>query len=257
MKTPISYYGGKQSMLKIILPLIPKHRIYVEPFFGGGAVFWAKERTTTEIINDYNGMVVNFYQQLKINFEHLKQKIDATTYSREVYKSAMFVYSHPYLHSDVHKAWAFWVCCIQGYSNKIGSWRGSSTRHKEAFLNFNKKAAFDVALSHRLDLTQIECVDAISLILSKDDTDAFFYIDPPYVDSNQGHYGGYMQEHFDALLSVLKNIKGKFLLSSYPNDGLSKCTIDNSWHSKAIDMQLSASNSKKRKVEMLTANYPI
>ena len=38
MKTPISYYGGKQSLLKHILPLIPKHKIYVEPFFGGGAV---------------------------------------------------------------------------------------------------------------------------------------------------------------------------------------------------------------------------
>lgn len=45
LSTPISYYGGKQSMLPHILPLIPKHEIYVEPFFGGGAVFWAKEPT--------------------------------------------------------------------------------------------------------------------------------------------------------------------------------------------------------------------
>ena len=42
MKTPISYYGGKQAMLKTILPLIPEHQIYCEPFFCGGAVFWAK-----------------------------------------------------------------------------------------------------------------------------------------------------------------------------------------------------------------------
>lgn len=40
MKTPISYYGGKQSMLTTILPLIPEHSIYVEPFFGGEAVFF-------------------------------------------------------------------------------------------------------------------------------------------------------------------------------------------------------------------------
>lgn len=33
MKTPITYYGGKQKMLKIILPMIPEHDIYVEPFF--------------------------------------------------------------------------------------------------------------------------------------------------------------------------------------------------------------------------------
>jgi DNA adenine methylase len=35
MKTPITYYGGKQKMLKYILPLIPEHSIYTEAFFWG------------------------------------------------------------------------------------------------------------------------------------------------------------------------------------------------------------------------------
>jgi len=39
MRTPITYYGGKQKLSKLIVSLIPKHRMYVEPFFGGGAVF--------------------------------------------------------------------------------------------------------------------------------------------------------------------------------------------------------------------------
>jgi len=38
MKTPISYYGGKQALLKHILPLIPKHKLYTEAFCGGAAV---------------------------------------------------------------------------------------------------------------------------------------------------------------------------------------------------------------------------
>lgn len=38
MRTPISYYGGKQTMLKHILPLIPPHHIYTEAFCGGAAV---------------------------------------------------------------------------------------------------------------------------------------------------------------------------------------------------------------------------
>ena len=42
MKTPITYYGGKQTLLKYLLPLIPQHKLYCEPFFGGGAVFFAK-----------------------------------------------------------------------------------------------------------------------------------------------------------------------------------------------------------------------
>lgn len=42
MKTPLTYYGGKQKLAARIVTLIPEHRIYVEPFVGGGAVFFAK-----------------------------------------------------------------------------------------------------------------------------------------------------------------------------------------------------------------------
>ncbi|HEU0226619.1 MAG TPA: hypothetical protein VFQ86_02690 [Arachidicoccus soli] len=67
-----------------------------------------------------------------------------------------------------------------------------------------------------------------------------------------------MQSHFDALLNALASLKGKFLLSSYPNARLAELTAKMGWFSKPIDMSLSASNTAgKRKVEMLTANYEI
>jgi DNA adenine methylase len=258
MKTPISYYGGKQSMLKYIIPLIPTHKIYIEPFFGGGAVFWAKEVTKAEIINDYNGMVSNFYSQLKNNYEELKKAIDRTPYCRDSYVHAMVVYKNAFLFNNVTKAWAFWVGTIQGFSNQIGSWRSSQPRHKEALLNFNKKLLINIDSSKRLELVQIENMDAIKLILAKDTLDTFYYIDPPYVNAAQGHYAGYTQEHFNNLLESLTKIKGKFLLSSYPNAMLDKYRKSNKWFSKDIDMQLSASRDKsKRKIECLTSNYPI
>ena len=60
MKTPISYYGGKQTLAKTILALIPEHRLYCEPFAGGAAVFFAKTPSKVEIINDTNGELINF-----------------------------------------------------------------------------------------------------------------------------------------------------------------------------------------------------
>ena len=258
MKTPISYYGGKQNMLDIILPLLPAHKVYVEPFFGGGAVFWGKEPVRAEIINDKNGMVVNFYEQIKTNFEELKMKIDATPYSRNVYRKAMVIYEYPYLFSPLIRAWAFWVCTIQGFSNQIGSWRATQPRCKESLLNHNKKELFSKEMADRLSLVQIENMDAVYLIDRLDTSDTFFYVDPPYVGANQGHYGGYTQEHFELLLNCLSKIKGKFLLSSYPNESLSLYKEKYGWYMKMYDMALSASNSKrKRKIEVLTANYII
>lgn len=88
MKTPISYYGGKQSLVKDILPLFPEHKIYVEPFFGGGAVYWSKEPVQCEIVNDVNMNIVNFYEVLKHSYFDLRKKVEATLHSRETYKKS-------------------------------------------------------------------------------------------------------------------------------------------------------------------------
>jgi len=258
MKTPISYYGGKQSMLKHILPLIPEHEIYVEPFFGGGAVFFSKEVSKVEIINDYNANVANFYYQLKTNFKELQKMIEATPYCRDTYKNAMVVYNHPYIFKPVVRAWAFWVGTVQGFSNKIGSWRSATNDGKESRLLNNKKLAFTEALQGRLSCVQIDNKDALEVIKKHDTADTFFYLDPPYVGTNQGHYGGYTQEHFHNLLELLTKLKGKWLLSSFPNEELEQFRAKYGWFSADKNMHLSASQkSNKRKIEALTANFPI
>ncbi len=255
MKTPISYYGGKQSMLKNILPLIPEHRVYCELFFGGGAVFWAKEPAQVEVINDNNGMVVNFFEQLKTNFENVKKMIDATPFGRQVYAKAMVVYQNPYIFEPAVKAWAFWVCTIQGFGNKIGSWRSSQTTSREATLIDNKRQLLTREYAERLRFVQIEQCDAVKLIEKLDTLDTFFYAEPPYVNSLQGHYGGYTQEHFNVLLNALSNIKGKFLLSSYPNVELDHYRKKNNWQNNDVKMNIGVSRTKRQKIECLTYNY--
>lgn len=76
MKTPISYYGGKQTMLKYILPLIPSHKLYTEAFCGGAAVLFAKRPADGEIINDIDMDITNFYWMAKAYYHDLKQEIE-------------------------------------------------------------------------------------------------------------------------------------------------------------------------------------
>jgi len=251
MKTPISYYGGKQSMLKHILPMIPEHRVYVEPFFGGGAVYFAKEPAKVEIINDHNAMVVNFFEQIKSNFDELKKMIDATPYSRTVYKKAMTIYEVPVIFSPKYRAWAFWVVTLQGFANQIGSWHSSNKHGKEAGNIANRRLAFTRELADRMSRTQIEQKDAVALIKSLDSPETFYYIDPPYVGAHQGHYGGYTQEHFNLLLDTLSKLKGKFILSSYPNPILDKYRREFVWYSNDIKVR----KSGKSKIEALTINF--
>lgn len=259
MKTPITYYGGKVSMLPHILPLIPQHTIYCEPFFGGGAVFWAKEPAEVEVINDLNNQVINFYKVLKTDFNNLKTLIDGTLHSRATYKTAMAIYQMPQFFTEVQQAWAFYVLTNQGFACMIGSWGFGKTKAKvRAFRN--KKLRFTHDLAERLENVQLESNDAIKVIESRDTLNTFHYIDPPYIGADQGHYSGYTESDFIALLNTLEKVKGKFLLSMYESDILTEYAKRNGWYMKSFDMPKTANNAtgkRKRKTEVLTANYEI
>lgn len=261
LKTPITYYGGKLNLLKEILPLIPEHRIYTEAFFGGGAVFFAKSPSEAEVINDTNNLAINFYEVIKTDFDALKKKIEATLFSRATYTVALSIYRMPHLFNKLQQAWAFYVGTNMGFSCQIGSW-GYDKYSKRVKAFQNKKLAFDESVYKRLENTQVENIDACKVIQNRDTDDAFHYVDPPYVDSNQGHYGGYTENNYKELLETLSNIKGKFLLSSYPSGILEQYTKRNGWHTKIFDKPLSARKAVKgkprgRKVEVLTANYTL
>ncbi len=261
LKTPISYYGGKQNMVSAILPLIPKHRIYTEAFFGGGAIFFAKPPSEAEVINDTNNMVMNFFEQTKTNFKSLKAKIENTLFSRATYTVALTMYRMPHLFGKLQLACAFYIATNMGFSSSIGSW--GYDKYSKRLKSFqNRKMAFDESICQRLQGAQIECNDACKVIQSRDTVDTFHYVDPPYINSDQGHYGGYTEEDYKRLLDCLSKVKGKFLLSSYPSDILSEYTKRNGWHTLVFDKPLSAGKAtsekgRNRKIEVLTANYAL
>src|SRR5262249_17923182 len=59
---PIPYIGGKNKIAKAIIKFFPKHQTYVEPFAGGAQVFFHKEPSKVEVLNDLYGEVVNFFR---------------------------------------------------------------------------------------------------------------------------------------------------------------------------------------------------
>jgi DNA adenine methylase len=259
MKTPITYYGGKQKLAKVILSLIPEHICYVEPFFGGGAIFFAKEPSQAECINDINGFVINFYKVLKQNYNELKKMLDITLDSRQQYNEARNIYDNPNEYNDIEKAWAFWVLSQLSYcSSLLKGWGFERKTNNKVLSIKNKIDNFIEIYSDRLRLTQIECNDAIKVINNFDSEDTFFYLDPPYYNADMGPYKGYTIDDYKILLETIMGIKGKFLLSSYPSQILEEYKTINKWNQLEINKNLDMSSNlkeRKRKTEVLTKNY--
>lgn len=263
MKPPMTYYGGKQNLVPLILPLIPEHQIYVEPFFGGGAVFFAKEPAPVEVINDTDREIVNFYRMCQLHFDDLEAEIQASLHSRSLHQDARIIRSAPHLFSDLKRAWALWVLATQSFAKDLnGGWIFSKSKTSIVTRLNRKKEAFTHAIAERLKGVEIECWDALKMIRARDTATSFFYVDPPYFNANMGHYGGYTEQDFENLLKLLSGIKGKFLLSSYPSSILEQYTQANGWHRICKQQTVSATKKttvapRKQKTEVLTANYPL
>lgn len=260
MNTPITYYGGKQKLVKTILPMIPEHTTYTEAFIGGGAVFFAKPKSEIEVINDTNKSLVTFYRVTQTDFTSLEKEVRITLHSRSAHKDALVIYNAPHLFNDVKQAWAVWTLSTQSFSAMLGGTWGYDLKKRTTSKKIkNKRESFTEEYAIRLQDVQIECTDALRIIESRDSVNTFHYVDPPYVNSNCGHYDGYTWEDFEMLLKKLSGIKGKFLLSSYPSDMLDEFTKKYGWSQKTISMDVTVNNknSRKKKTEVLTYNYII
>ena len=233
--------------------MIPPHRQYNEPFFGGGAVFFAKKPSEVEFINDINGEMVNFYKVLKRRFEELKSEIDVTLHSEFQHQQARGIYANPLQYDDVIRAWAVWMLSKQSYSSILGNtWSVKIDSNKAKSIQAAKEA-FTVTYARRLEHTSIFARDAINVIVSTDTPTTFRYVDPPYYNADMGHYGGYTEMDFKNLLNTLSNVQGKFLLSSYPSDLLRESVSAHGWRMREIEMHRSAGGGTK--TEVLTWNY--
>lgn len=253
MKTPITYWGGKQQLIPRLLPLIPSHTQYDEPFFGGGALYFAKKPSPVEFINDMNGEMVNFYRVLKLKFAELKTEVDCTLHSEYLHQKAQGIYNEPLTADDVLRAWAVWMLSHQSvYSILTNSWSVSIDKNKARQVQWTKEN-FTIAYARRLERTSIFCRDAVDVIRSTDRPTTFHYIDPPYFNADMGHYAGYSLRDFKDLLNALETVQGKFLLSSYPSEILTEYAEKNKW--KMIELNMTRSAGGGKKTEVLTLNY--
>lgn len=225
--------------------------MYCEPFFGGGAVFFAKSPAKVEFINDINGLMVTFYRVLKNRPAELQQKIDEMLHSEEIYRYYKFVYKNPNEFDELERAAAIFCLSKQSLFAKFGhGWIVSKDR--------NLKGVADIDCSTyacRLQRTAIFCRDAIKVIKAIDGEDVLHYCDPPYFNSVCGHYDGYSEEDFVRLLDCLAEVQGKFLLSSYPSDVLDEYVERYGWNCEKMEMNRAAGFGTGTKTEVLTWNY--
>lgn len=253
----LKWPGAKWTLASRIINLMPEHKIYLEPFFGSGAVFFQKSPVNTEVLNDLDSQVTNLFKVIRDNPQELSDRVNFTPYSRDEYKESYNIEG-----DDIERARRFLVrsnmarAGMQYYSS---SWRhagpvlGATTKQRVTG-DWNKVPQRILEAANRLKDAEIENTNAIGLIEKYNHKDCLIYVDPPYLLSTrrQRYYNEEMteDEEHTKLIEVLKKHSGQVMLSGYDSELYNDLLPGWTKH----EFKTNAEQGKRR-TEILWVNY--
>ena len=266
MKPPFAYYGGKTGLSERIISLLSPHRVYIEPFFGSGAVFFAKSQVPCEIVNDLDGGIVAFFRALRDRPADLERVCRLTPYARAEYRAADVQAEGI---DDLERARRFWVRVNQSFGKTAGRQTGFSvTTARSQSTGGSVQGRIDRfhACARRLQRVTIEQCDAARLVERMGTAETLVYCDPPYLASTRRgrdrsrpadylHDMGTEDEH-RRLAEVLHKTPAAVILSGYPSELYEELYGD--WWRLDIPVLVHASNSvtaeRGERTEVLWSN---
>ncbi len=222
----LRYFGGKWRLSTWIIKHLPAHRIYVEPYGGAASVLMRKPKSYSEVYNDIDDSVFNFFHVLRSPelSNELKAQLEGTPYSRREFEMA-----HIYHPGQIESARRMIVRSFMGFGadsttciENVTSWRSDSKRPwctpAHDWLNYPNQ----IPLFHdRLKGVIIENRCALEVMKAHDTPETLHYVDPPYMQHTRKSHGYRFevtdQHHID-LIECLKSLEGHVVLSGYEND---------------------------------------
>ena len=219
INSPFKWAGGKSRLRKSIIPLIPNHKCYVEPFSGAAWVLFGKQPSPIEVLNDIDEELINFFRVVKHQPEDLIESFELELVARSEFQR--LADSDPELMSDVERAHRFYYLIMAGWGGeaKYPRFQTSATDggHGNRLIGALKTLRKRIEPVHeRLKTVIIENLDWSECIARYDRPTSFMYLDPPYPRNgvNYKHNMRSVAEH-SSIAELLGRVQCKWMMSSY------------------------------------------
>lgn len=254
MKSFLSWMGGKSLLTSKIIPLIPDHTTYVEPFAGAAWVLFGKEPSKSEILNDINSELICLYRIAKHHLEEFIRCLKFLLTSREEFER--FKSEQPENLTDIHRAVRFYYLIKCGYVSRVDNLSFSVSPQRRPRFNL-LRIEEDLSDAHiRLSSVYVENKPYSEIFSRYDRESTFFYVDPPYHQC-ENYYGKgiFKEEDFKNIIEILQKLKGKFIMSL--NDTPFVRDLYGEFYIQKVPTTYSAGggNKKKKVEELLLMNF--
>jgi DNA adenine methylase len=184
INSPFRYAGGKFYARNLILEHIPPHSAYIEPFAGGGSIFFAKNKVSKNWLNDVDPDLVNTYVTIQSKPDELIKALsqEVATKERHAWYKNEFIPVN-----DFEKAVRWYYLNRTSYSgimNPKNCYWGYGDKYSMRPENWGRNI---LRTSQKLQNVQISCLD-FETVFEKAEDGAFLFIDPPYFNADQDKF---------------------------------------------------------------------
>ena len=266
LNSPIKWVGGKSRLRKFIIPMIPPHTCYVEPFAGAAWVLFGKPKSQVEVLNDIDEELITFFRVVRESPEELIESFEWELVSRAEFNRLASL--DPQRLNDIQRAHRFYYLIMAGWGGEARYPRfqtsirdgGHGNRLVGALKTLRKRL---LPIHERLRTVLIENMDWRECVERYDSPTTTMYLDPPYL-GNGVNYKFNMRDERDhrSIADYLKSTKGLWILSSYDTqeirdlfDGYAITPIQSSSGMKSSEVEQRVGRKRTINQEILVTNF--
>ncbi|MBN2196397.1 MAG: DNA adenine methylase [Polyangiaceae bacterium] len=245
---PFGTFGGSFHYAKRIVPLIPAHKTYVEPFAGAAAVLHAKEPSEREVLADLDDDVVFLHRSIKAmtpeRVAELARRFEWTV-SEESFRKARDMAPK----DDLGRFYK--LVFVRTHARDC---RPDGTHPAQNHLGSTTNPEKYLKAAERLRGVTILRQDYLKTLRAYDAPDTFFFIDPPYPGEWFDRSKVIDLEQF---IGALSKLRGKFIavLNPTPENVAAFKRVGHVFRLKV--REASGRGGAKQAMRLFVANYPV
>jgi DNA adenine methylase len=240
--------GNKKKVAKLIIPHFPPHKVYVEPFFGGGGMFFQKSKAKYNIVNDLDSDVFNLFQVVM----NQKDELIKSFCMMPIHSDLLSYWKENEEVEPIMKALRFLLRSNFGYMGSPDTIHFALTNPKEMFLK-NIENTFDFIGNVKFNNVDFrKFFQCWTVVRPKDNSKFFIYNDPPYQNTNDNYSNSFVKQDLIDLIETNIATGCKFAISEFDTDVVLELAALYNLEVITIGER---KNLKSRRTEILIVNY--
>lgn len=247
--------GNKSKIAAEIQKHFPPHKIYIEPFFGAGGMFFNKPKAKYNIVNDLDSDVFNLFQVVM----NQKEELEKAFYMMPIHSDLLEYWKKNQESEPIKKALRFLFLSNLTWLGKPNTIKfGASGGYQHIKQNFKEELTDTFDLIYDVQFANFDFIKFLTSV-SFDDrngkgetSNTLIYADPPYLGTDDNYSHSFTEQNSTDLFNSLQESGCKFAMSEFDHPFILDQAKQRNLNVITIGER---QNLKNRRTEILVTNY--